>query len=449
MAANLIDLAKSYLTSEVVHKISGELGESPDRVEKAIEGGIPSILAGLLNTVSSSGANRLVDMLKQGPSELSHMGGLDSILANLTSLLSGGSLDTLIKYGQTLLSLLFGGKLSSIVDLIARASGIKASSASSLLGMLAPLLMGVLRKVTASEGLSPAGVTKLLMDQKDAIAKVAPAGLSDALGLRSLTDLGSVADSLRMAGTGAAREVGRTAAAAAGQGSAFARWAAPLAVLALALCGLLYLFSRPGEQPQNAAEPPNLAQVARPVTDTARKNLEQVSQGVRDTRKTLTEDGRAVVETARRMVSLSLPGNVKIDLPEGSYLQGMVKTLTDSTGTSLPKGIVADDLSFEGATSKLTPESSTAVTRLATVLKAFGTAKLKIEGHTDNVGDPAENKKRSLERATAVKDALVQAGAPADRIMVEGVGPERPTASNDTEEGRAKNRRIELSIVSK
>jgi outer membrane protein OmpA-like peptidoglycan-associated protein len=76
-------------------------------------------------------------------------------------------------------------------------------------------------------------------------------------------------------------------------------------------------------------------------------------------------------------------------------------------------------------------------------------SKVKIEGHTDTVGDPAENTKISLDRANAVKDGLVKAGVPADRITTEEPGPDRPIASNDTEAGRAKNWWIELSIVSK
>jgi hypothetical protein len=151
VAANFIDLAKSYLTTEVVHRISSALGESPERVEKAIEAGIPSILAGFLK-MASSGGSRLLEMLKHEPSELSHLGGLDGAFGNLGSLLSEGSIDSLIKYGQSVLSSLFGGKLDAIVDLISRSSGIKASSATSLLGMLAPLLMGVLRKETVSRG---------------------------------------------------------------------------------------------------------------------------------------------------------------------------------------------------------------------------------------------------------------------------------------------------------
>ena len=208
MPTNLIDLAKSYLSSELVQKIGNELGERPERMEQAVEAGIPSILAGFMNLASSTGAGRLLEMLKQAPPELAHLGGLDKVLANPASLLSGSSLETLIKYGQSVLNLLFGSKLSSITDLITKSSGIKASSATSILGMLAPLLMGILRKETASEGLSAAGLTKLLMDQKGAIARYAPAGLASALGLNSLTDLGSVADSIKTAGAGMPGKLG-------------------------------------------------------------------------------------------------------------------------------------------------------------------------------------------------------------------------------------------------
>jgi OmpA-OmpF porin, OOP family len=465
VAANLIELAKSYLTSEVVRRIGGALGESPDRVEKAVDAGIPSILAGFLNLASSSGANRVLELLRHEPSELAHHGGLDGVFGNLGSLLSEGSIDGLIKYGQTVLSSLFGGKLSSVVDLIARASGLKASSATSLLGMLAPLLMGVLRKETAARGSSPASLTDLLMSQKDAIAKLAPTGLSHAMGLQSLSELGSVPESIKMAGAGAAREVRRTAAAAADQGTAWLRWAAPLALLAVALLGLWYWSSTPREPERNPApevarETPapgrEVARATPPASDAVRNAAERATdtaarttREIGDAGRKLTADGKTVIETVVRKVTLSLPGNIKLDVPENSYLQALVQSFTDGAGAREPKSFVADNLSFEGTTTKLTPDSSTAIASLATILKAFSNASLKIEGHTDNVGDPAQNKKLALDRATAIKDALVQAGAPADRIIVEGVGPDRPIASNDTEEGRAKNRRVELSVASR
>jgi len=264
MAASIIDLAKQYLTSEVVQKMSGALGESPEQLEKAIGAGIPSILAGLLNAASSSGANRLFEMLKKEPTELSHLGGLDGVFGNIGSILSGGgSADGLMKYGQTLLSSIFGGKVSSILELITSTTGIKSSSATSLLGLLALLLMGVVRKEPSARGMSPAGLTNLLVSQKDQIAKLAPAGLSNVLGLTSLTDLGSVAESVKAAGAVAAREVGRTAAAAASQGSAWLRWAAPLALLAAALLGVLFYYNAgPAEPAPNANANPAPIRVA-------------------------------------------------------------------------------------------------------------------------------------------------------------------------------------------
>jgi OmpA-OmpF porin, OOP family len=383
--------------------------------------------------------------LKHEPSELAHLGGLDGVFGNLGSLVGERSMDSVIKYGQTLLTSLFGGKLNSVVDLISRSSGIKSNSATSLLGMLAPLLMGLLRGETVSRGSSQAGLTKLLMDQKDTIARLAPAGLSNALGLTSLADLGS---SIKTAGASAAQDVGRAASAAASQGTDWLRWAAPLALMGLLLLGLWYWATGMG-QPQNPVQPRDVAEATKPVADAASRGLERATRTAEDTGRRLANDGKALIETASHRVSLSLPGNIKLDVPEDSYLQSMVQFMNDGAKTTAPKSFVAENLDFEGTTARLAPDSSNSIDNLATIMKAFGTAKLKIEGYTDNVGDPVQNQKIALDRATSVKDALVKAGVPPDRVIAEGVGPDRPIASNDTEQGRAKNRRIELTIVSR
>ena len=84
---------------------------------------------------------------------------------------------------------------------------------------------------------------------------------------------------------------------------------------------------------------------------------------------------------------------------------------------------------------------------LAKVMKDYPDLNVVIEGHTDNVGTAAYNKKLSQRRANAVKKYMVeQDGINANRITAEGFGFDRPIASNDTDEGRQKNRRVEAAV---
>src|SRR5262249_18283013 len=98
---------------------------------------------------------------------------------------------------------------------------------------------------------------------------------------------------------------------------------------------------------------------------------------------------------------------------------------------------------------KTTPEVETSVKVVSTLLKAFPTVGIRIEGHTDNTGEADANRRVSLERANAVKDLLVKAGIAGERITTEGFGPDKPIAPNDSDENRAKNRRIEVALVKK
>jgi len=85
--------------------------------------------------------------------------------------------------------------------------------------------------------------------------------------------------------------------------------------------------------------------------------------------------------------------------------------------------------------------------QLADVLKKRPEYKLRISGHTDNVGYAANNMQLSIRRANAVKTFLVQNGIDEDRLITQGFGQTKPIAPNDTKEGRAKNRRVEMEII--
>ena len=84
---------------------------------------------------------------------------------------------------------------------------------------------------------------------------------------------------------------------------------------------------------------------------------------------------------------------------------------------------------------------------LSAFMREHPTVSILITGHTDNVGSDQANQRLSEGRANAVRDALIERGVQAERIEAEGKGESEPIADNDTEEGRAKNRRVEFTIT--
>ncbi|MBX7093626.1 MAG: OmpA family protein [Flavobacteriales bacterium] len=106
-----------------------------------------------------------------------------------------------------------------------------------------------------------------------------------------------------------------------------------------------------------------------------------------------------------------------------------------------------DNLEFATGKDIIKAESLPSLEELAALMKKYPGWKLKIEGHTDNVGNREKNLNLSKKRAEAVKKYLVSKGVQATRFDVKYFGPDRPIAPNDTEEGRQKNRRVEMTIV--
>ena len=89
------------------------------------------------------------------------------------------------------------------------------------------------------------------------------------------------------------------------------------------------------------------------------------------------------------------------------------------------------------------------VDNLVTLMGRFPKLRVELAGHTDNVGDAAANMTLSVDRSSKVKAYLVEKGVSADRLVAKGYGQDQPLDTNDTPEGRQKNRRTELRIISK
>ena len=99
---------------------------------------------------------------------------------------------------------------------------------------------------------------------------------------------------------------------------------------------------------------------------------------------------------------------------------------------------------FATSKAEITPDSAAVLDEVSKLLKNDSGLKLTIEGHTDNVGQKAANLDLSKRRAAAVKAALGERGIAAARLAADGFGDTKPVGDNKTEDGRAKNRRVEL-----
>ncbi|MGC8964156.1 MAG: OmpA family protein [Brevinematia bacterium] len=109
--------------------------------------------------------------------------------------------------------------------------------------------------------------------------------------------------------------------------------------------------------------------------------------------------------------------------------------------------IRVSSIEFAFGSAELTPKGAQIVKKVAEKLKKFGGYKIRVEGHTDNVGSYDYNLKLSKARAETVRKELIKLGLNADRITSEGYSFDRPIAPNDTEEGRARNRRVEFILI--
>jgi outer membrane protein OmpA-like peptidoglycan-associated protein len=276
------------------------------------------------------------------------------------------------------------------MDQIARFAGIRTGSTSSLLALAVPLIMNLLGRQRSTIGQSPSALASLLGEQKGFLSSLLPAGIGSALGWTGYE-------------TARPRETAPYVAPKRETES----WFVPLLVLSgIVLAALAWLMSRPSPVHE-------IPVAARP---------------------------------AARMTDLSLPDGMKVSVPEGSFNYSLHQWLAGTTDTTVPKRFVFDNLNFETGSTKLTPDSIPTVNSLVVILKAYPAVAVRLEGHTDNTGDAAANKKLSLDRAVTVKEIMITGGVADARIGTDGYGQEKPIAANDTEEGRAKNRRTELVV---
>jgi outer membrane protein OmpA-like peptidoglycan-associated protein len=150
------------------------------------------------------------------------------------------------------------------------------------------------------------------------------------------------------------------------------------------------------------------------------------------------------VGSGARTLTRSLPGGITLTVPGGGMEDRLISYLSAPTGVG---SFDFDRLEFETGSTSLTAQSRAQIADVARILNAYPNARVQIAGYTDNTGDESSNLALSRGRAEAVMDALRQNGAPAANMTAQGYGSQNPIADNTTEAGRARNRRVTLSVT--
>jgi outer membrane protein OmpA-like peptidoglycan-associated protein len=408
MTANLMEAVSGLVTPDLVQKAAGASGESAEGTRASLLGAVPTLFAGLASTASSpAGAAGVFGLVTRAATKPKELGG------------------------QGLLTSIFGGHSEQVTDALASTAGVRRSSAGGMLALVGPLVLGVLGKEVMSRGLSAGGLTDLLFSHKKAILDDPhlPKGLGEALGVGNLSELGGPAAAV-CGPTVSAVESARTPRPTpeepakgevvrervrepAAKVQPQSRW--PIMLLPALLLGVLALWGlsnmfRGRPHVPDVNESPTMRQPGVPER-----------QVPAPTEPQMTEPPRASAVNAPEM-------------PE--------------RGSAAPEAALpATNLHFDAASTRLTPDSKDSVDALVSYLDENPTARIRIEGFADTMGEPSSNEALSSSRAQALKSVLTSRGISGSRIDTTGMGQDHPVAPNDTDTDRAQNRRAEVTLI--
>ncbi len=120
----------------------------------------------------------------------------------------------------------------------------------------------------------------------------------------------------------------------------------------------------------------------------------------------------------------------------------------DSVGCPIKGNITLEGVNFAFNKADLTADSRPILDAVAEGLKKHPRVKVELQGHTDSVGKPAYNLKLSQRRAESARSYLISDGVAEDQLVAKGYGETQPVTSNKTDDGRAKNRRVVMYVLS-
>jgi outer membrane protein OmpA-like peptidoglycan-associated protein len=386
---------QQLLQGGLLDSISRFVGGNPETTKRTLNAALPTAMYTIADHGSTEiGAAGLLDGLKSGQAPQLDVSDLGRTLDD------PHASEQLLKGSGGFLEKMLGGKLSGLVSALSSFGGGDHGMASKLLGLAAPLALGVIGRRVREGGLDARGLAGFLGEQKTQVASMVPGPLRQAIGLPAAPPA-QVPEARGRQVERAERIAPRVAPPPPAPRPARANW--PILVAALAaLFGLGWLVARTFRKP--------------PPPSVPAKTVE----------KTPAPANPAPTATP------SPPKSAIAD-----YLAG---------GQTAPQRFTLEGVSFATGDSRLSADAQRSVNQLAATLKAHPDASLRIEGATDGTGNAPANVQLGQARADAVADALVADGVARARIATGSVGPERPAATNAKEEGPVQNG-VEIVLI--
>lgn len=448
---NLIELLKSQVSDSLISSLSQKAGVSEDQVKTGFAAGIPAILGGILKNGAGADTGFLSKILPGLP-------GTGAVAESDPEDLLNGSEDSLLDKGKSLLGGLFGSDTGAVTGALATSTGLSAEKSSGLMAMIAPLVIGFITKTMAGKGWSFSDLLGKIFESKSEITAALPQGLSDSLGLAGLSLPKAAIPKVEIPKVEVPKvdlpkvpPVNYGAVQDTKSGGGFLKWLIPLLII---IIGAWWILGRSGCNKSTVGSATdslsNKVDSMSSKMDSAGDAMKAGAAALSSTVAGKVNEAGDFVRDLGAKIDKKLPDGTVISIGENSVESRLIAFIEDkSKPVDKTTWFTFDRLYFETGKSTLKAESQEQLKNMVAILKAYPEVNLKLGGYTDNTGDAAINKKISNERANAAMQELVKLGVDAKRLAAEGYGAEHPIASNDTADGKAQNRRIDIRVTKK
>jgi outer membrane protein OmpA-like peptidoglycan-associated protein len=403
MTPDLMGIVSKQFTPDIIRSVAAQLSEDRTVTASALSAAVPSALTALSDVASSdTGAQHLKEVIDEKRRDDAQGVEDDTSLFPSGRSVSGAHAASLIEEE-------LGPRSSSIAAAVADATGVKPASARKLMGGVATAAVAALAK--SAGGLGAGALQSMFREQRGQWVSRLPGPVA------SLFNGHSQGRPVIIPVDRGYQERVVTGPAIRELEAPRRNWMIPLILVALALLAIPVL--RGLRHPRTPAAPQN-PQITAPVPAQP------------------APAAAPAEETAPPARVAAEPGTIE-DM--AAYLSG--------TGETTPHAFSPSPLTFAFGSAMPTPESMKTLDEIATLLKAHPSATIRVESHTDAIGNQEANLSLSQARAESIKNELVDRGVDAARIETAGMGRDLPAASNDTAEGRASNRRSEIVVTSR